>query len=98
MNNFAGLDFLKRQRFLKRELKIIEYKSIFHDLTLPKKVRVKALHNLALLKQSSQFKIKNRCIITSRGKAVYTKFGISRILIRNLGHSGSIIGLKKASW
>jgi small subunit ribosomal protein S14 len=39
-----------------------------------------------------------RCRICGRPRAVYRKFGICRICLRNLADQGVIPGLKKASW
>jgi small subunit ribosomal protein S14 len=41
---------------------------------------------------------RNRCQITGRARGVYRKFGISRIVLRELALRGLIPGMKKASW
>ncbi len=41
---------------------------------------------------------KNRCQLTGRGRSVYRKFGISRIMLRQLALEGKIPGMRKASW
>lgn len=43
-------------------------------------------------------RIRMRCKICGRPRAVYRKFGICRICFRNLASDGLIPGLKKASW
>jgi small subunit ribosomal protein S14 len=40
----------------------------------------------------------NRCQITGRSRSVYRKFGISRIVLRELALQGMIPGMRKASW
>ena len=40
----------------------------------------------------------NRCQITGRARGVYRKFGISRIVLRELALKGMIPGMRKASW
>ena len=40
----------------------------------------------------------NRCGLCGRARAYYRKFGISRIMLRQLAHEGKIPGMKKASW
>ena len=42
--------------------------------------------------------IKNYCIVTGRGRGVYKKVRVSRILLRVLGAEGLFFGLKKSSW
>lgn len=99
INNFSRLDDKKRFYFLRNELKLIKLKSIYNDLSLSKTIRSRAHLKLAqLINLGKKQKIKNRCIISSRGKGVYKKFGISRINLRLLGHQGFILGLSKASW
>jgi small subunit ribosomal protein S14 len=43
-------------------------------------------------------RIKRRCKLCGRPRAVYRKFGICRICFRNLAARGLIPGVKKASW
>lgn len=39
-----------------------------------------------------------RCTMCGRARAVYKKFGICRICLRNLAHRGEVPGMRKASW
>ena len=41
---------------------------------------------------------RNRCMITGRARGVYRKFGVSRIVLRELALQGMIPGMRKASW
>ena len=43
-------------------------------------------------------RVRNRCMITGRPRANYRKFGLSRIMLRELGNKGLIPGLTKSSW
>lgn len=45
-----------------------------------------------------KIRIRLRCKLCGRPRAVYRKFGICRICFRNLAHAGLIPGVKKASW
>ena len=45
-----------------------------------------------------QIRIKRRCRMCGRARAVYRKFGICRICFRDLASSGLIPGVRKASW
>jgi small subunit ribosomal protein S14 len=51
-----------------------------------------------LPRNSSQTRLRRLCQLTGRSRAVYRKFGISRIMLRELAHQGKIPGMKKASW
>ena len=51
-----------------------------------------------LPRNSSLTRYKRLCRLTGRRRAVYRKFGISRIKLRELAHEGKIPGMKKSSW
>jgi small subunit ribosomal protein S14 len=39
-----------------------------------------------------------RCQVTGRARAVYRKFRVSRIVLRELALEGKVPGMRKASW
>jgi len=43
-------------------------------------------------------RLNRRCKLCGRPRAVYRKFHVCRICLRNLAAEGKIPGLKKASW
>ena len=45
-----------------------------------------------------KIRIRLRCRLCGRPRAVYRKFGICRICFRNMASQGLIPGVKKASW
>ncbi len=45
-----------------------------------------------------KIRIRLRCRMCGRPRAVYRKFGICRICFRDLASSGLIPGVQKASW
>jgi len=45
-----------------------------------------------------RIRIKRRCQMCGRARAVYRKFGICRICFRNMAGNGLIPGVRKASW
>jgi len=45
-----------------------------------------------------RIRIRLRCKLCGRARAVYRKFGICRICFRNMASDGLIPGVKKASW
>ena len=51
-----------------------------------------------LPKNSSPVRSKNRCSMTGRPKGYMRKFGICRVVFREMAHAGKIPGVKKASW
>ena len=51
-----------------------------------------------LPKNSTPVRLKNRCMFTGRSRGFHRKFGISRLVLREMALKGEIPGLKKASW
>lgn len=52
----------------------------------------------SLSRNGSKVRVLNRCLISGRPKAVYRKFRVSRIVLRELAHQGMVPGMRKASW
>lgn len=51
-----------------------------------------------LPRNASPTRLHNRCKITGRPRGYIGKYGISRIVFRELAYKGEIPGVKKASW
>ncbi|MEY3386917.1 MAG: hypothetical protein RIR53_1728 [Bacteroidota bacterium] len=51
-----------------------------------------------LPRNSSPTRVRNRCLMTGRGKGVYRKYGLCRNMFRLLALEGKIPGMRKASW
>jgi small subunit ribosomal protein S14 len=51
-----------------------------------------------LPRNSSKTRVRNRCEVTGRPRAVYRKLKLSRIALRELGSKGLVPGLVKSSW
>lgn len=76
-----------------------ELKATIRNPNTPEEDRMDAVAKLdSLPRNSSKVRVRNRCAMTGRPRAYYRKFGLSRVAIRDLGLSGQIAGLKKASW
>jgi small subunit ribosomal protein S14 len=45
-----------------------------------------------------KIRIRFRCRLCGRARAVYRKFGVCRICFRNMASDGLIPGVQKASW
>jgi small subunit ribosomal protein S14 len=50
--------------------------------------------------RGSKYKVRayTRCTRCGRPRAVYQKFGVCRICLRELAHQGAIPGMTKSSW
>ena len=51
-----------------------------------------------LPRNASPVRLKNRCSMTGRARSYYRKFGISRLVFREMALKGEIPGIKKSSW
>ncbi len=51
-----------------------------------------------LPRNSSPSRLNNRCSLTGRSRGYYRRFGVSRIMMRELALLGQIPGMTKASW
>ncbi len=51
-----------------------------------------------LPRDASPVRLKNRCAMTGRSRAYMRKFGVSRIVFREMALAGKIPGIRKASW
>ncbi|MFM7111204.1 MAG: type Z 30S ribosomal protein S14 [Planctomycetota bacterium] len=51
-----------------------------------------------VMEPREMIRIRMRCRMCGRSRAVYRKFGICRICFRNLASDGLIPGVRKASW
>ena len=74
-------------------------KAIIMDQSKPMDERFRAQLKLAALpRNSARNRIRNRCEMTGRPRAVYRKLKMSRIALRLLGNEGKIPGMVKSSW
>ena len=74
-------------------------KAIVMDQSKPLEERFRAQLKLAAMpRNSAKIRIRNRCEVTGRPRAVYRKLAMSRIALRELGNLGVVPGLVKSSW
>lgn len=52
----------------------------------------------SLPRNSSPVRLRNRCMMTGRPRGYISKFGVSRLVFREMALKGEIPGVKKASW
>jgi len=94
------------QRQLKREFLTQKYSNKRKELTfLLKKSTLKLkekfdiyLSLAKLPRDSAKVRLRNRCWKTGRPRGYFRFFGISRNLLRNLSHEGTLSGIIKSSW
>jgi small subunit ribosomal protein S14 len=67
--------------------------------SLSPRLRGQAYRALLLLpRDSSPTRLRNRCPLTGRPRAILRRFGLSRIRFRKLATSGHLPGVAKATW
>ncbi|MEL6222084.1 MAG: 30S ribosomal protein S14 [Cyanobacteria bacterium J06626_14] len=51
-----------------------------------------------LPRNSARNRVRNRCWLTGRPRAVYRDFGLCRLALRDMAHQGLLPGVVKSSW
>jgi small subunit ribosomal protein S14 len=75
------------------------FKALAADANASMEERFEARLRLAAMpRNSAAIRIRNRCEVSGRPRAVYRKMKMSRIALRELGNKGLIPGLVKSSW
>ena len=93
-HNNKRRDMVDRYRERREQLK-----ELIRNPETPQEERFEAVDKLNRLpRNSSAVRVRNRCRVTGRPRAYYRKFQMSRVSLRDLGLTGQIAGLKKASW
>lgn len=79
--------------------KRMELKKIIANPETPYEERMLAFDKLRKLpRNANPVRVQSRCRVTGRPRAVYRKFGISRITLREMASNGLIPGMTKSSW
>ena len=94
------------ERELKRRNMVEKFKAkraalneIISDINASSEQKQEARQKLqSLPRNSSPFRLRNRCSLTGRPRGVYSKFGIGRSKLRDLMMRGEVPGVIKASW
>jgi small subunit ribosomal protein S14 len=90
----------KRMKLVKKYYaRRIELKTIIHNPKTSYEDRMAAFDKLRKLpRNANPIRVQSRCRVTGRPRAVYKKFGLSRITLREMASNGLIPGMTKASW
>jgi len=83
----------------KNAAKYAKLKAIANDESKDETERLIARLKMAELpRNGNPTRVRNRCEITGRPRAVYRKFKLSRLALRELASSGALPGVVKSSW
>lgn len=88
----ARKSLIARER--KREKLVKKFEKLRKELKESKDYD--ALQNLP--RNSNPVRLHKRCMMTGRARGNYRKFGISRLVFREMALRGEIPGIKKSSW
>ncbi len=90
----------RRKKLVKKfAAKWANLKEIANDEKRPFDERFAARLKMAELPRNSHpTRVRNRCALTGRSRGNYRKFGISRLMFRELASQGMIPGITKSSW
>ena len=76
-----------------------ELKASIYDKKLPLDERFNLVMKLASMpRNSAKTRVRNRCELTGRPRGYYSKFKLSRNMVRELAGFGLLPGLIKSSW
>jgi small subunit ribosomal protein S14 len=74
-------------------------REIARDKSVPDEERFEAALKMAELpRNTNPTRIRNRCELTGRSRAVYRRFKLSRVILRDLISVGLVPGVTKSSW
>ncbi len=90
----------KRKAMVKRYApKFAKLRAIANDKKADENDRLMArLKMSALPRNANPTRVRNRCAVTGRPRAYYRKFGLARVMLRDLAVRGMIPGVTKSSW
>lgn len=92
-------DLRKRQTFAKHESLSLFLKVLAYNNILPSNVQRAAFDALALRpKDASITRIRNRCLVSGRGRGVIKEWGLCRHNFRQLAEEGYLAGVRRSSW
>ena len=99
MTNQSNRDNNRRQIYKREELKRKGLKFTITNLSLSATLRLASTQRLqGLSRNGSITRVRNRCVLTGRGRGVYQLTRLSRIAFRELALRGVLPGVSKDSW
>ena len=92
-------DLRRRQLCADFEVSRKLLKACVLDQHLPDLLRQQAADKLARqARDASRTRVRNRCVVTGRGRGVLRHFRISRLQFRQMAAQGLVPGVRRAQW
>ncbi|EDO49092.1 predicted protein [Nematostella vectensis] len=99
LKKWGRRDIKRREMFKDFEQQRSALRMIKKSDILPSGVRKNAANEMKELPlNSSLTRIRNRCVMTDRGRGIVGRFRVSRMMFRYFAERGQIAGVKKAQW
>ena len=92
-------DKARRKCVAKHARERLQLKAIVKNKLLSEIVQRKAKEQLANQpRDASVTRVRNRCVMTGRGRGVITEYGLCRMKFRKLADFGHISGMTRSTW
>jgi small subunit ribosomal protein S14 len=89
----------RKQLVAKYAAKYARLKDIANDESRDESERILARLKMAEIpRNANPTRVRNRCALTGRPRAYYRRFGLARVMLRDLAVRGLIPGVVKSSW
>ena len=99
MSNSIQRDQQRRALFAKQEWQRLHYKCVIKNLSIAAGARAQYVRRLnKMSRNGSLTRVRNRCVLSGRGRGVHRFFRLSRIKCRELASQGFLLGVCKSSW
>ena len=99
LKRWGRRDMKRRALYEKHETERSSLRVLKKNDILPSAVRKKAADDMDKLPvDSSITRVRNRCVLTDRGRGIVGKYRISRIMFRYYADKGMISGMQKSQW
>ncbi|XP_020627620.1 28S ribosomal protein S14, mitochondrial-like [Orbicella faveolata] len=99
LKKWGRRDMKRRALYEQHEMERSNLRYVKKNDILPSAVRKKAAEDLENLpRDSSITRVRNRCVLTDRGRGLVGRYRISRIMFRHYADKGLIAGMQKSTW
>lgn len=99
LKKWGRRDQKRREMFREYEIERAGLRMIKKSDILPSGVRQRAAEDLRKLPLNSNLtRVRNRCVLTDRGRGIVGRFRVSRMMFRYFAEKGLIAGIQKAQW
>ena len=89
----------RRELYAEYEMERTNLRYVKKNDILPSVIRKKAAEDLKKLpRDSSISRVRNRCVLTDRGRALVGRYRVSRMMFRHFADKGLMASVQKATW